>query len=517
MDALSADVAGGDIGQYTEVLKRRWAFVLIMVLLGTVIGLLLAQARPESYRSSATVLVEAVGPIDRPGQAEVNLDTEIGLVQSEAVVETARRLLQTSTSSLDLADQVQAFVPPNTQLLEIRFDATDPVEAQRGAHAFAAAYIEARSSTARALSEARLERLNAELNESLASLQTVSTEIAAAPPGSAARAFAEGRRSVLVNQISQLQARITPLRQAATRGGVIVKDAQRPTRAAGPDQRLFVASGLLGGLLLAMLALLPMTRFERRVRSAGQIRNQLRLPVISDLSHHRSSGRLLDLAPAPSPIGQSFAQMHNVLEAMLPPGRRTVLLAPISPNTGSSAVAAQLALTVARADAAVVLIACRADSTASDLLECPAEPGLADLLRKEHGLRNVLHRGDNAFLAICPPGAALAEHYARFSSSGLREPVREVQSIVDFVFLEAPPLEEGAQAQALATLADAVLVIAEVGRTHLWQLEDARLQFDRMGVKIAGAVLVARSPSRPKSRTRVSLQSRSQAIVGPDP
>ena len=93
----------------------------------------------------------------------VNLDTEAQLVKSSAVETKAQALLRTAISPQQLGDSVKITVPANTTLLEIAFTAESPAGAQQGAHAFAEAYLQNRSDSAKADVAARVKALQTQI------------------------------------------------------------------------------------------------------------------------------------------------------------------------------------------------------------------------------------------------------------------------------------------------------------------------------------------------------------------
>src|SRR4051812_4014520 len=140
-------------GEYTGALRRRW-WVLV---LGAVIGLGLAAAyllvAPKTYISTAAVRVDQIGT-ESDNTLEgarlnsgVNMDTEAQLVTSQAVSSRAKVNLQTTEIVGQLVQHVSVGVPANTNVLRISFTDNTAVGAQKGAEAYAKAYLENRRFT----------------------------------------------------------------------------------------------------------------------------------------------------------------------------------------------------------------------------------------------------------------------------------------------------------------------------------------------------------------------------------
>jgi hypothetical protein len=136
-----------------------------------------------------------------------------------------------------------------------------------------------------------------------------------------------------------------------------------------------------------------------------------------------------------------------------------------------------------------------------------AEP--QEVIRKNHGAPTLsaITTGANSELA--------AELLQREQMTGLIGSLRDKYR---FTVIEAPSTELGADAQALADLADAALMVVEVPLARYAQVRDGVRRIDRMGAAVMGAVVLpvqddkvaAAPPSRPlPARTPPPLRERS--------
>ena len=76
------------------------------------------------------------------------------LAQSEPVAAFAAKSLKTTATPAQLLEHVKVDVPANSQILRIRYRDTVPLTAQKGADAFARAYLAFREADARAQAKA---------------------------------------------------------------------------------------------------------------------------------------------------------------------------------------------------------------------------------------------------------------------------------------------------------------------------------------------------------------------------
>lgn len=509
MDRLSSDTDGLDLSVYAAGLRRRWWVVLLGVLVGLGLAVVFTRSQTVSYRSTAAVLVTATGLTDAAdANRAINLDTEVQLVRSEAVAQAARMLLNTSTPAGELTRGVDVFIPPNTRVLEISYVATSAEGAQQGAHAFAQAYIETRSAAARNAVTREIDALQAELTGLQQSLQEVSGQVAALPSTSPDRAFADAQRSVLINQISGLQSRISPLRTASTSGGEIINDAELPLRPSSPIPQLNYGSGLLAGLLLGVVLAVFLDRANGRIASARDVETWLRLPVVAEVPRARRKAALA-IARAASPPGQAYAELRNGVMTAVPPGQRVVVVTAASSGPSGGLVSANFASSLERAGQSVALIVADGASPSASLLGVPADPGLAEVLRGKAEVAEVVHKVSSD-LMVCPPGVDVAEESERLQSAAMAGAVEVLRAAVDYVVIDAPSVASGAQAQSLARLADVALIVAEAGRSTREGVAHAARQLDRMGARSLGVVVVP-----DVRRRRIGTAGEQAEAVGP--
>ena len=131
------------LGDYVGLLRRQWLAVLLCLILGVGLAFAYVKFAPKEYRSQASVLVTATTTDGSSNKAsEINLDTEAQLVTSTETVAVAAKTLGAPPS--DVADRVNVSVPPNTEILDITYVAGTAQDAQKGARAFADAYLKQR-------------------------------------------------------------------------------------------------------------------------------------------------------------------------------------------------------------------------------------------------------------------------------------------------------------------------------------------------------------------------------------
>ncbi|MEU9827600.1 Wzz/FepE/Etk N-terminal domain-containing protein [Micromonospora chersina] len=500
-----SDSDGLALMAYLGWLRRRWWILVLAAILGLAGGLAVSQLQHARYTSGTSLLVRPLGAgAESNPNAKVNLDTEAQVVRSLVVAERAKGLMKVDTGADQLVKSVTVTVPPNSQILQVTYEADSPTRAQAGSHAFAQAYLDLRKATAQKALENETTALKQQITDVNKQLSAVAGRIAAAPANSPERERAEADRNVLTNQLTSLNNRLSPLLSADSDPGEIISDARLPESPSSPNRTLNLASGMGAGLLLGIVLALVLDRLDTRIRRGRDIADRVGLPLLLELPGRAPS---LTVLPATHKISRELGRLRNVLLSAVPEpaqaGRgRQLLLCDGSAGTAAGFVAANLAAAYARTGQQVALITTKPDSALSSIT------GVAE---GRHSLASVLRRDVPALKALAPlpglgqlrvlvPGDLDAE--VELPVSGLLEILRELSARFDHVIIETAQPTLAVEAQALGRHVDAVIVVAESGRTRSGEITAALQQFEQVNAPVIGAVLAPRLPAPAAATTR---------------
>ncbi|MCO5992797.1 Wzz/FepE/Etk N-terminal domain-containing protein [Actinoallomurus rhizosphaericola] len=504
---MDATATGGsrELADYLAMLKRRWWVVVAAAALGVAVAAMLVVVMPKTY-SAFTVVNVTPTNLDSGSQSgkqqDINLQTEAQRVRSYDVAERVARNLHSQETPSALSASVSVNVPNNSTVLYITVNAATAVGARDRAHAFAQAYLDDRRDSATGVLMTQMGALQRQINSLSKQLRTMTDKV---------------QKNLVVAQMQALNNKSSDLRVSAANvnPGQIITDARLPGSPSDPSLMRYLPSGFVGGLLLGVVLAILLDRTDKRVRTAQDIERVLDLPVLVDIKRGREG---LGLLPARSRTGQSFHELSHVLTATLGHGNHVLLVTGAAPGRGGSHVAANLAAALARTGSDVLLVcADLGSSVAGEILGLPEGPGLSEVLlgwaeppeviRKNHGAPTLsaITAGANSELAA---ELLQREQMTRLIGS-LRENYR-------FTVIEAPSTELGADAQALADLADAAIMVVEVPLARYDQVRDGVRRIDRMGAAVMGAVVlpvqddkVSAPPPRPlPARTPPPLRER---------
>lgn len=492
-----------DLSHYLGAFRRHWWIALVATGAGLGGGVVLAQTMPKVYESSASVLVQ---PMDQDSNAEggrtkssVNLDTEAQLVGSGAVAVKAATLLRSELSPIELAKSVSVQVPANTTVLVITFKAETPEKAQAGSHAFAEAYLRNREETARALLDKRIRSLNLKVRQLTTALTGINAKLAVATKNSPTESNLQSLRNNSQNQLNSLTGRLNELTTTMVGGGSIISDSRLPEEPTSPNVWLNIGTGGMAGLLLGLGLAYLRERFDRRLVSAGDVRDRGRVTVLAALDE-RSTPHFDDVLQPYGPGGRVFNRLRNEVLASLHENDRIIVVTGTSRGSASTLVAANLAAALARTGSDVILIGAHLPDTVVDaaplarMFGVAAGPGLSDLLAGRAGLARTLQRAPRipSLRVITTGGAATAA--GLMQSQRLKDTLQSLRKQGGYLIIEAPSTSSSADAQSLASLADAAILAVELRRSLRPALLDATEQLQRVGTRLLGAVVLPLLP-----------------------
>jgi Mrp family chromosome partitioning ATPase len=490
-----------DLSHYLGMLRRHWWVLLLLTAIGLGAAVAVTRSMPKVYESATSVLV---GSVEQDANASsgrtktpINLDTEAKLVESGAVATRAAELMRSTTPPSELVRSVAVTVPANTTVLVVAYQSDSPQGAQAGSHAFAEAYLRNREDTARAALTKQISLLNGLVKQNTTKLTDINNRIARTEPNSAVRSNLESQRSNAQNQLNNLTNKLNVFTTATITPGSIISDARIPEEPVSPNANLNLATGGMIGLLLGLILAFARDRFDRRIRTAADVRQRGRINVLATLDE-RTTPRFDDVLQPYGPGGRVFNRLRNEVLASLGRNDQIIVVTGATRGSATTLVAANLATALARTGSDVVLIGAHLPDSVVDaaplarMLGVSPMPGLSDLLAGRIGLKAAMQQTPRipSLRVITTGGAATAA--GLMQSQRLRDTLEALRRQTGYIVIEAPSTSSSADAQSLASLADAAILAVELRRARRPALLDAAEQLRRVGTPLLGAVVLPR-------------------------
>jgi Mrp family chromosome partitioning ATPase/capsular polysaccharide biosynthesis protein len=477
--------------RYLQALAQHWPFIVGSLALAVAAAVLYLSGAESRYEAHADVLVTPVAindatfvglPVIRESGEGRGVLTAARLIETPQVADNARKQLRARTTREKLFDAIHVAPQQQSNIVTITAEAPSAEQAAAVANAFAAGVISERTR----VFQRELSQVVRRLSSRLAGLPERSRDVG------------EGR--ALAERLGTLRGLVgarDPTLQIASR-------AVTPVESVWPRPLLSLAVATLVGLLLGIgiaIALELVNPLVLRDEDVHEERIALlaRVPRMSirDVHAHLARGSV----PG-GEIRNAFQVARVNLRATLEndAGAGTILVTSAAPGDDSTTAAVNLALAYAHGGRRVVLV--DADFRRAPLARVFGLPtggaGLRELLLEEVAAGEILTGvpgyGDRLSLVTARPDDGDAVDL--FESPRLEVAVEELRSHGDVVIFDSPDVTEVAEALALATLVDAVVLVVRYGRTRREKLAHARLLLGQLGVVPAGVIAVLRRRAR---------------------
>ena len=507
-------------GDYGALVRRRWLLVIGGALVGLGLAVAVLAFAPASYSSTTSVLVSPTGSdatiTNGKSTSEINLDTEAQIVRSSVVAGQAANILDDGESRSDLVKRVSVSVPANTAVLNISFAASTPRAAQKGASAFARAYLANRKSVEETRVKDQVDTLKAKIDDLNKQLRATSAAFDRAP-SNAERSFQATQRALLIGQIRANTQALNPLQDQDVIPGAVITDASLPTSPSGFSVPVVLTSGLILGLLLGVAAAFVRDRADRRIRTRSDMEqlgidvlvSQFDLPAPADVLRQNPGG------------DEALRQCRNALLARIPQHRGIVLVTGVSADNSGASAAASLAVTLARSGVSTALVCCNThyDITADAPLVLDNGPTLTDVLRSGVAPARAMHPvPELPDLVVVPPGRDGALHSGLLQAHTIGPALEEIGSLVEVVVVDVAPTAVNADAQTVVPSTLGMLLVASADHSTSGDVVEAVDQMTNVNATLLGAVLVrVRRARRRQALGKAKATRRTERSRDPEP
>jgi len=460
----------------------------------------------ETYVAVSTVRIgqsstESIERVDYE-YAERLINTYIEILNTRPVLEEAIKKLDLSVSADDLAEQINAAVVPNTELLTITVAYSDPARAKDIANALADLLVEQCRSpyfgtgkSARETLQEQLDVVEDKLEQDRAAL-LVLVEVSARDQARIDALNAqiwsqEDAYASLLRQYEQARAAEASRESSVT----VVAPAVQPEEPSNPRVKLYAALGALvgmaGGIGLAFL----FENLDPTLHSADDLEVAAEASVVGSIPRFavpresRHQAVLLD-GERRSSMGEPFRTLRSSILALGSGAPvRTLLITSAEHGAGKSTVLANLALTVAEAGKRVVMV----DSDfrhpcLHEVFALPNELGLSSVLRDLRRLDAALQETMMGGVRVLTSGPLPPNPAELLGSPKMHKLIEKLAIKADVVLLDSPSILAVADAVVLAPMVDRVLLVAAQDQVTERGLQRALQQLDRVKGRTLGIV-----------------------------
>ena len=421
---------------------------------------------------------------------EISPDTEAQVATSPDVAVLAKAMFETDMQATELIKSVTVSLPADSFILDFKFTAPTPAEAQAGANAFAEAYLAFKADQFQKGIDAQVASVDAALDQLGVDLTTAIEEAEAAPRGSSEWFTAQATIETIKAQIGANTATRAQLTSIEPDPGDVIGRATTAKSASTSPVVIVLAAAFLG-LIIGSVTAFVAEGMSGSLRSAEDIERELNSPVIGVLPwvpgvHLRREMLVTEVAPT-SMAGESYRMLRSGLLYAVKDEARVLLVTSSGVGEGKTTVAANLAVSLAQADKRVILVG-------GDLRrpEVHAYFGVPN----DRGLVQVLDGGDEPPLVmtgvpnlrLLPSGPPVEMSAQLFEGGAFPELVDRLREAADLVIIDAPPLAIS-DPLVMAEHADGILIVVDMKQADKSGLRRVRELLERAGLTPLGLIL----------------------------
>lgn len=191
-------------------------------------------------------------------------------------------------------------------------------------------------------------------------------------------------------------------------------------------------------------------------------------------------------------VAESFRTLRSNLQfSEFGKNIKLIVITSTSPNEGKSEVSINLAASLAQQGKKVIIIdADMRKPTQHKLTEVSNTEGLSTFLLKRSGVDSINHLTINDVnLDVLTSGPVPPNPAEMLASVSMEQTLKAFGDFYDYVIIDTPPLLATTDAQILASIADATLLVVDIKKTKRRQVIESRRRLDNVGAKLLGLVM----------------------------
>ena len=248
-------------------------------------------------------------------------------------------------------------------------------------------------------------------------------------------------------------------------------------------------------LIVAFLLVAFVDRMDGRVHSDSEVESATGLPVMAHVAEITRPGENKLLGPGGSRESFALAENFQMLRtgisfSVYDKPIRTVLISSSLPGEGKSTCAMNLAIASALSGEKVILVDCDLRRpVAHKLMQLSNRLGFTSVVSGKVSLSEALQETKIPGLRVLTSGPIPPNPYLLLHSRGSRELLEQLREEADFIVIDTPPALGMADAQLLATSADAILLVVSTKGAKKHEISRTRDLLGQTNVDVLGTIL----------------------------
>lgn len=270
--------------------------------------------------------------------------------------------------------------------------------------------------------------------------------------------------------------------------------AVKPSR---PDLPLYLGGGFVVALLAAVGLAFLREFTDKAIRTPQDVARHGRLSVLGSvplLDEEEADVETIETATRRAPhslVAEAFRQVRtNLLFSGPAEMQRSLLVTSPGSEDGKTAVAINLAVTLACSNQKVLLVDCNFRRPAlRNAFANTRYEGLSNILIGQAKLQDMVTKTDLPNLDVLTTGPMPPTPAELLGSPFMRELIKEATQKYDRVVFDGPPVLLFSDALMIAAQVDGVVLVARAVNNSKGILKRAREQLERVNARVLGAIL----------------------------
>jgi capsular exopolysaccharide synthesis family protein len=490
-----------ELNKYFFPLRKWWWLLVASTLIAALFSFLSTLRQPATYQARSTLMIGTTITDPNPASNEVFLGQQLAAAYADLA---NREIVRDATMKSLTINQLPGYMAraiPNTQLIEITVNDTNPERAAIVANELAAQLVLLSPTSPQPEDQGRQEFINEQLNNLEVQIQETEDEIE--------RLQEELTTLISAQQINDAQDQIASLesklrtmennyglllsrtQQGAINTLTVIETATPTSRPIGNNRGFTVLLAAAIGLALAVCEAYLLEYLDDSLKSADDVRRVFSAPIIGHIFEQEAGtngeARLATADDLRHPVAEAFRVLRTNLD--MSQGDRplkTILVTSAGVGDGKTSVAANLALSIAQREKVVILLDVDLRRPRiHEFFDLTNDPGLVDLISGDADISDVLQFRK---VAVLTSGGTPRNPTELLSSEKMDQLLSKLQEAADVVIIDGPPFIV-ADSMVMASKVDGVLMVVRPGHTRRSLAVRASEQIKMADANLVGVVL----------------------------
>jgi non-specific protein-tyrosine kinase len=425
------------------------------------------------------------------------------LIKTRPIADKVIKTLGLSMTSAELEPAISIQVVPNTQLIQLSVENTNPTLARDLANTLATDFIDQNrtenlglTANSQQVLQQQVSDVENQMKDETTRLEQLRANNAAQSPEALQLQGLISQQQITYSQLLRNQ-QAMQLSEATSFNSVrIVEPAVLPQFPVRPKVLLYVLLAAAAGLLLGVSAAFLIEYLDDTVKSPGDVEEAVGLSSLGTIMRMPASSdkeiRLIDQVSSRSAIAEAYRVLRtNIDFARVGLPGNALLVTSSNQGEGKTTTSSNLAIVMAESGRRVIVV----DSDLRRPMQhknfgVPNTVGLTNLLLQEDpDIQQALQPTRVPNLQILTSGPIPPNPSELLGSDRMLRLLERLRGMADLVILDSPPVLAVTDPTVLSSRVDGVVLVVDTGHTRAESLTRAKETLKRGAAPMLGVVL----------------------------